>query len=192
MSEWFALLLILALVAAVLRPLFWSLHRATYPLDPDPNGWIVTRRSIFDHVIGFIQFGFALVWIFFGLAAPLYLEESAPAISYTMLAIMLVMGILFLHAFFFAYLSRIRFNDEKLEYKSVFRNISVFWNEVTEIRMGMNGPSIRTIYGAFSISNTRRGFYQLLDTARKNSVLIQKSPYLKPHDAYWPYRKKTK
>ena len=192
MSEWSGLLILFGLALSLLCPLFWSLHRATIPIAANKAGWVVMRRSIFDHAIGFIQIGFSVLWIFLGTAAPFYMKENSSLLSVLILALMLVLGFLFLYGFMFTYAAYVRFNEEKLDYKAGIRIISVVWNEVTKIRMGMNGPTIHTVYGNFSISNTRRGFYQLLEIARKNGVTIQDSPYLKPHNSYWPYKKKEK
>lgn len=182
----------LGVAALILGPLLWSLHKATIPLAPNEEGWIVSRRSIFDHVMGAIQFGFSVLWLAVAILAPLFLPDKSLKFNYATSAAMILLSILFLYYFCLSYAADIRFTDERLEYRAVFRRISVFWTEVNIIRMGMNGPSIRTVYGNFSISNTRRGFYQLLATARENGVAIQDSPYLKPHDTYWPYKKKNK
>ncbi len=177
-DEWLGALIIFAVGALLLGPLFWSLHDAKRPLSADAEGWIETRRSIFDHVIGIIQIGFSIVWLVFGTLSPFFLKE--PNIGAVIIFIlMLVMGVWFLQSFLFVYCASVRFNDAKLEYKAIGKTISVYWSGVESIKMGQNGPKITTVEGSFSISNLRRGFYQLLEKARENDVKIQNSPYLK-------------
>lgn len=177
-SSWAGFAIMLALVIVILGPLFWSLHQAKKPLPFGNDGWVTTQRSIFDHVIGVIQIGFSILWLFFGVLAPFFLDEfNIGAILIFLL--MLIMGYWFLQNFLIVYCAKIRFNDRKVEYKAFWRNISVYWNEVESISMGSNGPKISTAEGSFSISNTRRGFYQLLDMAREKGVDVQNSPYLK-------------
>ncbi|WP_428409524.1 hypothetical protein [Hyphococcus sp.] len=177
-NEWLGAMIMFAVCALLLGPLFWSLYNAKKRLSADTNGWVETRRSIFDHVIGIIQIGFSVVWLVFGTLSPFFLKE--PNIGAVIIFIlMLVMGVWFLQSFLFVYCASVRFNDAKLEYKAIGKKISVYWSGVESIKMGQNGPKITTVEGSFSISNLRRGFYQLLEKARENNVEIQNSPHLK-------------
>lgn len=170
----------LLVAVGILAPLFWSLYRAKIPLQETDEGWIETRRSPFDHLIGIIQFFFGVIWIPVG---SVMLFASEPALSGNAIvigALMVVMGFLFIYSFYFSYLARIRFDSARIEYQALYRKISVSWNNVSKIKMGLNGPAVHTSDGSFSISNTRRGFFQLLEMARNQGVEIQDSPYLKP------------
>lgn len=177
-SDWVGFAFIFVVAMAILGPLFWSLSESKKLVPIGYDGWITTRRSIFDHVIGAIQIGFSVVWLLISSLALIALEKLQFGAVFIFL-LMLIMGLLFLQNFLFVYCARIRFNDQKIEYKALWRDISVFWNEVELIGVGLSGPEISTFDGKFSVSNMRRGFYQLLIMARENGVAIQDNPHLR-------------
>lgn len=178
-SSWWGEALILGVSIGILGSLFWSLHRAKIPLTENAEGWIETCRSIFDHVIGTIQLLLGSTFLFFGIASPFFLDSSASFATYLVFLAMLSMGFFFVRSFFYSYLAKIRFNSSSIEYRAPFREISVAWNEVREIKIGYDGPTVHTVEGKFSISNTRRGFHQLVQTARTHNTNIQLSPLLR-------------
>lgn len=182
----------LVIIGGIFGPLFWSLHMATKPVPAGKDGWIITQRSIFDHVIGCLQFGLALVLLFFGIVSPIFLDLEGLLTSGWFVVLMLIMAILFLRIFFFDYFARIKFNSNELHYKALWRSLQLAWNGVEKISIGMNGPKIHTVEGSFSISNTRRGFYQLLEMAKENGVSIQDSPYLKQPGTFKLFGKRKK
>jgi len=190
-NEWLGVIITFVVAALFLSLLYWSLQAAKKPLSVEVDGWIETRNSIFDHVIGVVQFCFSVVWLFFGLLSPFFLDEfNLGAIAFFIL--MLVMGVWFMQSFLYVYCAKIRFNNAKLEYRAFGKTISVYWDSVKSIRVGQNGPKITTLEGCFSISNLRQGFYQLIEMARDNGVDIQNSPYLKSPGSHSFFKKKNK
>lgn len=192
MSELFGLLPILGLVIVIIGPLFWSLHVATKPVRADSDGWITLRSTIADHIFGFLAIILSVGLFSFGCFAVLGGVLGAEAGDQILIVAAFVLSGIFAWQFVMGYASTKKFNAERVTYSALFRKIDVFWNGVEKIKMGMNGPKTVTVEGSFNISNLHLGFYQLLDTARKNGVSIQENPYLKPYDAHWPYKKKQK
>ena len=168
-----------SVIVGILVPLFWSLYRAKADLEPDSEGWFILRPSLFDHVIGFSQILFALLWISLSIAAFFFGTNPLAPKAVFLFGLMFSMGCWFLLEFFRSYSAKLRFNETKIEYRNLWREISANWNEVVEVKARGGGPRVITPEGNIPLSNTRRGYYQLIETALKNGVRVEDSPYLK-------------
>ena len=179
MSDWALLTVILGLGVVLLVVVSLSVKGSRKPLQPDAQGWIQLTSTLADRTFGVITICFALVWLTISIYIIISGEmpEERPAQLFILL--MFVMGALFAKYFFFGYCAMIRFSEEKFEYAAFWKRISVYWNEVEQIKISANGPVVLTVEGKAPVSNLRRGFYQLLEAARRNGVHVQDNKYLK-------------
>ncbi len=172
------LLLLVLFGAGALGSLFWSLHKAKLPVPKTDQGWFVTRRSAFENFMVFI---FLILFVFcvpFMILILVTYGDDLSVSEKSLFSVCVLFGIVILNYIRTDYMVRIRFYEKMIEYQAAFRTISVNWSFVDQIKMGYNGPTVCTAQGNFSISNTRRGFYQMLRMARDNHVKIQNAAHL--------------
>jgi hypothetical protein len=148
-------------------------------LLPDVEGWVLLRPTVAEQYLGLITIFFAVLWIVLSVAVAFF--QTAEELSVQIFFVgMFGMGVWFLHLFAFGYLAKVRFSDSMFEHRALWRRISVAWSDVEEIKMSvMQGPLVVTAEGKCMVSNFRRGFFQMLETARRNGVRVENSQYLR-------------
>jgi hypothetical protein len=150
------------------------------------------KGTVAHHIFGALSFILGIGFIIFAILAMIggVLDKGWYAQIFVIL--MIGMGVLFLWNFNFTHLARFRYRSDRFEYSAPFRKISVAWNEVSEIKMGTNGPQIITVEGKVTFSNLLQGFYGLLATARENDIKVQNSPYLMQPGSFTLFGKRIK
>lgn len=160
-----------AFISAFLSSIFFILFSklaekaGKKPESPDFEGWIYLKPHPFiytTYILGITL----MVMIFFFFLVIIFAVKT---VSIFLNIFTLIYLIFLSFTVYIVFVVKIRFNEEGIEYRGVFRRIYATWGEIIAYSE-LFGGYVRTKYGVFFLSKFDKGFLQLVEKLKFHNI----------------------